>query len=105
MNPLPMGIVNIWQDLLEIDNTKLTNATNKMMQWEDQNMHDVEFQKRELVLLNLSSDKFPPPKGMDPSLLRRYEGMLKVLEKTGNITYILELSFHMHHIHLVFHII
>jgi hypothetical protein len=105
MNPLSMGIVNIWQYWLEIDRTKLSNTTNKMKKWEDHTMHDVEFQVGELVLLNLSSDQFPPPKGMDPSLLHRYEGMLKVLEKIGNITYILELSFHMHHLHLVFHII
>jgi hypothetical protein len=90
-----VGFVKSWQDRLEIAHTHLTNAIDRMKQWEDHSRHDAEFQVGELVLLKLSRDQFPPPKGMAPSLVQRYEGPFKVLEKIGNVTYRLELSFHM----------
>jgi hypothetical protein len=82
----------------------LTNAANRMKQWEDHSRRDVEFQVGELVLLKLSRDQFPPPKGMAPSLVGMYEEPFNVLKKIGNVTYRLELSFHMQHTHPVFHI-
>jgi hypothetical protein len=54
-------------------------------------------------IIKLSRDQLPP-KEMAPYLVRRYGGPFRVLEKIGNITYILELLFHVRYIHHVFHI-
>jgi hypothetical protein len=41
---------------------------------------------------------------MSSALLWQFEGLFKVLEKIGNVTYKLELSYYMRAHHIVFHI-
>jgi hypothetical protein len=83
----------------------MTNVEAKMKYWIDQDRRDVEFKVGNLALLEFRKEKFYPPIDIDGTLECRFEGMFKVLEKIGNVTYQLELlNYHMRDHHQIFHI-
>jgi hypothetical protein len=75
-----------------------------MKRWVKYGRREAEFQVGDLILLKLGREQFKSPSGMPSALLWWFEGPYKVLEKFGNITYILDFLDHKKARRLVFHI-
>jgi hypothetical protein len=93
-----------WEDRLELARAHLTGAKERMKHWIDQERRDVQLNIGDQVFIRLGRNQFTPPTGMSPSLVRRFEGPFKILEKVKEVTYKLELPFHLRSHYPVFHI-
>jgi hypothetical protein len=103
-NPTTLGLMTNWEDQLDFTRVHFTNVRGRMKHWEYQERHNVHLNIRDWVSVRLIRNQFTPPTGIAPSLVQRYKGSFKILEKIEEVTYKLELLFHMRSHHPIFHI-
>ncbi|XP_031275303.1 uncharacterized protein LOC116133756 [Pistacia vera] len=92
-----------WQNQWELARIYLNKAAKKMKKWAKSKMRHVEFQTRDLVMVNLLLIQHKSLCSLHKGLLRKYEGPFLGLKRIGKMSYRLELPPKMK-IHLVFHV-
>lgn len=81
----------------------LTKAANRIKKFTDEKRRKLEFNVGNKVLLQMDPNQFKVPKGLNASLVRRWDGPFEVVQRVGPVTYKLNLPLHLS-VHPVFHV-
>lgn len=92
-----------WNEKVDLARYHLTQASDRMKKFADRHRRELEFNVGDKVLVRMDQDRFKVPKGLSTSLVRRFDGPFKVVQKISPVTYQLNLPFHLP-THPVFHV-
>lgn len=81
----------------------LVKAVKRMKRSADSGRMHLEFKVGDRVFLKMDPIQFRPPRGLSPTLARRFNGPYTMTKRVGKVTYKLQLSNHMR-VHDIFHV-
>lgn len=91
-----------FEEQLDAAKSYLEKTARKMRKFADRKRRPTNYKVDDMVLVKFNPRQFKALRGMHQGLVRRYEGLFRIIAKVGNISYKLELPPYLK-IHHVFH--
>ncbi|XP_074283925.1 uncharacterized protein LOC141608473 [Silene latifolia] len=92
-----------WNVNAEIARAYLEKASRRMKKWADENRRLREFKVGNMVMVKLNKEQMRFLRGRDKRLVRKYEGLIQVIKRIGEVAYKLDRPAWMK-CHPVFHV-